>query len=354
MSVEFKQPGNDRSIDLQLGHTPTLDVAVLASDVWGYVEQFVLQTGGHNATQARTFWRQAERFAASLMSERPEASPLHLYYMMLNAVKTLLVLKKGAGTVAATKSHGARFEPATDRELKSGKRSKQTIPGALVADGKGTLGLLSSVMGDTTAPNTSYLLEDLLSNVVAVQRAYCTLRPRHQDRFLSVEKHVRLVGADDEYRFEAVLSPDWKLTHHKKAIPNTFDVTTPLAQGPMHLSFKEFLTQREVLDPVRFQSYHAKVRRHFDIIVGQERPKYYLRRADLPQVELSQITINFSIALSLSSLARYYPQHLQVVFDRPDGWLLKEYLRLTPHQFLALIAGEITGRIIQRPYSDLR
>lgn len=352
-SSEFLYRG--RAVDLQLGHRPALDVAVLAADVWGYVEQFILQQGADNARHARAFWQQAERFGASLANERPEASPLHLYYMMLNAVKALLVLRKGHGTVSATKSHGARYDAAGLKELKSKqKRSEQPLPGMLIADGQGTLGLLASAMGDSIGKSANYSLETLLSSVVAVHRAYCTLRESHQDRFLSIEKNVRLVRVADECRFEAQVAPGYDLTRCKAAIPVSFEVCESLESGPLVVGFKERISLSSVADPSSFAAYHTKVRRHFDVIAGHGRPKFYLRRADRLQADLAQITLNFSIALSLSSLARYYPQHLQVVFDRPDGWLLKEYLRTAPAQFLALIAGEITGRIIQRPYSDLR
>ncbi len=64
--------------------------------------------------------------------------------------------------------------------------------------------------------------------------------------------------------------------------------------------------------------------------------------------------MNYAISLALSSPARYHPKDWRALLDGHSAWLPKEYLRATPQQFLALIAGEITGRIIQRPYSDLR
>jgi len=69
---------------------------------------------------------------------------------------------------------------------------------------------------------------------------------------------------------------------------------------------------------------------------------------------MQQIAINFAIGIALSSLARYHPKKWRELLAGQDGWVIKEYLRTTPLQILALMAGEITGRIIQSPYSDLR
>ena len=114
------------------------------------------------------------------------------------------------------------------------------------------------------------------------------------------------------------------------------------------------LPKSEVGNNERFVEFHRQARRLFDTVVVREGHTHYMRRADNAPVDLSQITNTFAIALALSSLARYHPKVWRESLEGPNGWLLKEYLCATPLQFLALIAGEITGRIIQRPYSDLR
>ena len=132
---------NNRPVDVQLGHRVELDVAVLAADIWAYVDSYIQGTSSPENEKKRAlfFWRQAERFASNLRGERYEASPLHLYYMMLNARKALLVLRGHAPAIATGGArtppdgfsrHGVAFVPPPDRPA---------IPRRSEAEAKGRL-----------------------------------------------------------------------------------------------------------------------------------------------------------------------------------------------------------------------
>jgi len=358
VNVDYRHKG--RHVDVQLGHHIELDVAVLAADVWAYVDSHIQRTFPQgDAKRALEFWRQAERFASNLRSERYEASPLHLYYMILNATKALLVLRKLAPPVVVTRaavatddfsSHGIASLPSP--------RPNGQLPGSVKPKKNGVYSLLAKAMNDKL--KSSYSLEELVSSVVCVHRAYCTTR-KTAEKFIPVSGPFRLkqLNGNAKVFFEAWLPKHVQVNSVSGAMPEGLECgayPTKATKGEP----KPYIRQKGrrptaiLRDTKQLGVWHAKLRRSVHVIASQNGPSYYVCRSDTSPTDLSQLSLNFAVAFALSSLARYHPDTLQEVLTGKDGWVIKEYLCATPQQFVALIAAEITGRIIQRPYSDLR
>ena len=60
-------------------------------------------------------------------------------------------------------------------------------------------------------------------------------------------------------------------------------------------------------------------------------------------------TITFAIMHRLSELARYSPDRLQHILDSQMGWVVSEFIKLAPYQFIDEISSEITGKEIMPP-----
>lgn len=351
---------NNRPVDVQLGHHVELDVAVLAADIWAYVDSCIQGKAEKEKEKERAlfFWRQAERFASNLRGERYEASPLHLYYMMLNATKALLVLRGHAPPIATGGSppdgfsrHGIAFLPTP--------QTAGQFPGEVQPKKLGVCPLLATEMGDTLLP--SYTLDELVSSVVCVHRAYRTIRHTAVEKFIPTLGPFRLkqITGGGRVFFEAWLPKHIAVASVSGAMPKGLECgiyprKTKKDEPKHYVRQKQSEPATIVGTPAPFALWHAELRRSVHVIAGQSGLSYYVCRSDTPAVDLSQLTLNFAVAFALSSLARYHPERLDEILNREDGWVVKEFLCTTPQQFIALISGEITGRIIQRPYSDLR
>jgi hypothetical protein len=351
---------NDRPVDVQLGHRVELDVAVLAADAWAYVDSYIQGTSSTQKDRALFFWRQAERFASNLHGECYEASPPHLYYMMLNATKALLVLRGHAPPTAPPgpgappdgfSRHGIAFSP---RPQRGGE-----LPGEVQPKRAGVCPLLAKEMGDKLV--ASYTLEELVSSVVCVHRAYRTIRRTAVEKFIPTLGPFRLkqINGGGRVFFEAWLPKHVAVRSVSGAMPKglecgTYPARTKKDEPKHYVRQKQRKPATIVATAAPFALWHAKLRRSVHVIASQSGLSYYVCRSDTPPVDLSQLTLNFAVGFALSSLARYHPDILHEILNREDGWVVKEYLCTTPHQFIALISGEITGRIIQRPYSDMR
>ena len=334
---------NGRPVSLQASHRPALDAAVLAADVWAYVEHHIRGLTTPEAARAKFFWSQAERFAASLRSERYEASPLHLYYMMLNAAKALILIRDPAGS-SQFRTHGLAYDLSLPAQSNSAH-----LPGNLHAKPAGVFVSLCAVMGDQPVNQP---LEDLFGSVISIHRAYSTIRQAPRERFMPLSKPVRLFAFGDG-RFVSEIANHVDLTEVRAALPTEWQTQSSPDWSDKGVQSTNSIALAKVGANQAFTDFYTAIRRQVDVIVGRNGLYYYLRRSDTPPVAWSQITLNYSIGLALSSLARYHPDVLNDQYNSPNGWLIKEYLRIAPHQFLALIAAEITGRIIQTPYGDL-
>src|SRR5205809_252660 len=82
-----------RPVYLQLGHHFESGVAVLAADVWAYIDYHFARSSVGNKDKCRYLWSQAHHFAQGLREQSYASQPLHLYYAMLNATKAMMLFR---------------------------------------------------------------------------------------------------------------------------------------------------------------------------------------------------------------------------------------------------------------------
>ncbi|MBT9561198.1 MAG: hypothetical protein IV100_34710 [Myxococcales bacterium] len=320
-------------------------MAVLASDPWAYVQHVIRHPGGPTPSDASAYWVQCERFFASLRSESYEARSLHLYYMILNGCKSLLSHRYGLSP-SRSLTHGVKTtvdHNAADPSHPSNWR---------VAESQ-QVGVLqcitqSRVPGVRSTNPIAASTEELLKQVVWTHRAWTTAEglDSKDEWFLPVAGKVRL----EDLRGKPGLSGTpvrfrFRVSDRVKFQPQ--DMPTYFALDPDG----EWVGQD--FDWGNIQSEHASVRRHIDIISSREKPSYYVRKSTAAFQPTSQIALNFMLSHALSTLARYHPRQWSEALDGRLGWVIKEYLTVTPAQMLGILAGEISGRIVQIPYSAL-
>ena len=77
---------------------------------------------------------------------------------------------------------------------------------------------------------------------------------------------------------------------------------------------------------------------------------YLKRNVDTDKiVNMYSPTITFAIMHRLSELSRYSPDRLQHILDSQMGWVVSEFIKLAPFQFIDEISAEITGKEIMPP-----
>lgn len=331
-----------RPLYLQFGQHLELGVSVLAADVWAYVDHSFAKRKG--TTQCRQLWRQAQHFAQDLSTQPYSAQPLSLYYAMLNATKAMLLCRNPPPTPHFG-SHGISYvSPLTVPARSPGPM----LDWEVIVRRTGVFRNLCAWMGDQTNTDDRHALIDLLRQVIGVHRAFCTATDE-RERFVPLDGQMRLHEEPKGTFFFRSSLP----VHIKKAAVG----------GPTHLSV-DFGTRMVRTPDVSLSrsdrdfkqkliSYHAECRRKVVAIYGRDRTSQYFRPTATPTPDWSQISLNFAIGMALSSLARYHPEDLERLYEHKMGWVVKEYLRTALTQYIALVAAEITGRVIQQPFAGM-
>lgn len=96
--------------------------------------------------------------------------------------------------------------------------------------------------------------------------------------------------------------------------------------------------------------YHKSIRKHFFYIAGQTRLWYIKRKCNVcGSIERSSITLTFAAMHRLSELSRYEPVRLAQHLNNQYNWLLSEFIRNSPYQFIDEVASELTGEEFMTP-----
>ncbi len=311
---------------------------VLTSDIWTYVDLWLRRNAGK--TDANFYWQQAQEFYRASLGLPVTASPLTLYYCFLNATKALLVAKG----IAFTDKHGLTGKSQPGRA--SLANEKVTLKGA------GVLPSLIQYYGDALALDT-YSLKEMFFNLAFVHRAYC-LSYKENYLFFPLEncRYVRGVGGtegwisadlEDQFHDERVLATLPPGYERDLGVPETV-VVRKRQRFRWHPG-----TANKTANIARLSSYHAQRRRDVTYIAGVGR--WYLKRryAGALIIDRHAPILIFASMHRLSELSRYDPLKLSRLLDTHRNWLLAEFIKTAPIQFLDEIACELTGQEIFVP-----
>jgi hypothetical protein len=97
-------------------------------------------------------------------------------------------------------------------------------------------------------------------------------------------------------------------------------------------------------------NYHKKIRKRIVPIYSSEN-RWYLKKSVAGHDKLvnSQLVLIFAAMHRLSELSRYDPVAFSVHLNVNHNWLVSEFIRTAPNQFIYGIASEITGLEFIKP-----
>jgi hypothetical protein len=259
---------------------------------------------------------------------------------MLNAVKTLLAVKK----IKARESHGVSGEAVNSRTRLANEESSVKHSGILAE--------LSRYLGESETNNT-HSLDDILSNLPFIHRAYALTRNKDAELFIRIRepRYVRhptgnrvwlaaeVVGHEADRRVLRWMPSNFEIDEgyvHSRVIRSTQRVKWFPRQGA-DLSTKETAI-------ARLRSRYRKLR--LDVVsISATETLWYLKRrlASYTVIDRYGLTLMMMAMHRLRELARYDPKGLSRHLGGRENWLLNEFLSLAPAQFIDEISSEITG-----------
>lgn len=316
---------------------------VLTNSPWEYVSLWLQRNGFSNAL---FYWSQARSFATASLNLSPESAPLLHYYTFMNATKALLVAKGVAfKELHGVSKHNMR-EPRQRIDLDNeGVRIHQ----------KGVLPALSVHLQEQESVDT-HSMKELLFNIPCIHRTFCITYPEQMEMYIPLTNCQYVFDSETESAYlTARISDDFD---HLKFLPH-LPVELKLdskgdsdrcvrSASEVSVSGSEINSSKDI-DAIAQLNKKFRVDLHY-IAGGQT--LWYAKAKDVSGTKRllrSPLTLTLAAMHRLSELSRYHPMELSEFFKGPQNWLLSEFIRMAPQQFLDEISAEITGHQCMTP-----
>lgn len=325
-------------------HSDFRSKTVLVEDTWEYVTMWLKRK---QEERALFYWQQAQQFSHATRQLPNTSAPLTAYYCFLNAVKTLLIVRRRPTSGA----HGVSGESKSQRAYLSHEIVKFQTGGVLAA--------LCNYLGESVGTE-EYTLHDLLYNLVYVHRAYNLTFSSRPELFTPVTNamFVKKPGSTESWFSTTIKDDRYANQYTVNKLPDGYEQD----QSPELLKKGLFIIRRTSrfawrhggshhsgnLD--RLRNYHRRIREVLFYIHGPTR-LWYIKRRPGPEgmINRSSLSITFTIMHRLSELARYDPMLLAKHLNSQHNWLLSEFISTAQNQFIDEISSEITGQEFMIP-----
>lgn len=326
--------------------------SVLVRDSWDFVDLW-LQRNNQKQSSARFYWQQAKNFYDASLNLPKTAAPLTLYYCYLNAVKALLESKQKI----YQPWHGVSGEFSSEGQV--------TLENEFIKlQNNGVLPALAQYLNQPiqNSPSANISLAKCLYNLPFLHRTFLLTYQGANYPELFIPIHSPLVVksvTNSEAWFCAKVDDKYKDTRTLKAmLPGNYEIESKNGEciirckkSPCRIRWKH---KTKPSDKIRiFIKYNNDLRKQLFYIHGVS-ISWYLKRDKIKSVNGKNINIIhhttwhpliliFSAMHRLSELARYDPQRLAEHFKYRQNWLLNEFIKVSPIQFIDEISSEITG-----------
>lgn len=315
---------------------------VLTRSPWEFVSLYLARQA---SKEGLTYWNQARRFAEAAGGMPLESAPLLHYYSFMNAAKALLVSKG----IPIDPYHGVRAHNM--RGLS--KKIDLANEGVHIL-AKGILPSLGSYLGDAD-PRSRYSLKDLLFNLPFVHRTYCLTYRSQADLFYPlVDCGYSFDTVTKQAFLTATLSPQFGTKAYVARLAPAF-VPGPARPGSVIIRSAASmpLASRRVSSAAAKASLiglHSTIRHDLVYINGSQTLWYAKASIGGPaRIARSCLTLTLAAMHRLSELCRYRPVEFASFLAGQRNWLISEFVRMAPEQFLDEIAAELTGRQFLMP-----
>lgn len=218
----------------------------------------------------------------------------------------------------------------------------------------GVFSCLADYLGEPRSP-TTYTLFQLLQTATFVHRAFCLTYRSTPDLFIPIENpHFVTKPSSVDSWFCAEIPSRYQHGQTLRTMPPGFELDAGATQ-PWMIRAKarfEWPAGNRAAGVAHLTKYHRKIRKMIRPIVGSP-VRWYLRRdiASVKAVQHSELPTTLAALHRLSELARYHPLTMRKHLSGQHGWLLAEFLKSAPPQFVVQVASEITGLYFHRPYT---
>ncbi|QPQ35534.1 YaaC family protein [Lysinibacillus sp. JNUCC-52] len=333
-----------------------------------------------DVTEASFFWDQAIEFYKGTINMDVHVKPLSIYYFMLNAAKALLVYN---GVLYKDRNSKNVYHGVTGLDLRNVDKQKFLVRTSehriiyfnensdlnsiqdkqidynfielnelYIQSNNGVFANLGNFFNNNIKSKEIFSLDDLISNLVFVHRAYSICKGINIDGQLFIPLESQCFGTHpEENKFLYYFKIDTK--YKLQTLGNIIDLTTYVSEQGNHYMIKSDQSYSNNFNDIK--SFILDIRQKHQYIAGVK-PRWYLMKAtdcdNIKNLELNPLVILLGIFHRLSEFSRYNPLKLKNLLDskkNETSWLLRELIENAAYQFLDLISSEITHKEFHLP-----
>jgi hypothetical protein len=309
---------------------------VLTDSPWDFVDLWMKK---EKQKKALFYWNQARVFHEASKGLPTQSAPLLHYYSFMNAAKALLTSK----AISFNEYHGI----SAHNMRNASSKISLTNEGVLVKN-NGVLPSLSQYFGETETSKT-FSLQEILFNLPYIHRTYCLTYPSQTDLYIPIKDVEFVVDKTNNQAFlRAFLSKDFATAQVIRRLPPSFisDTTSgtkEVVRSAASISFPR-PSKPSGADVTRLLSLHKDIRHDLQYINGAQTLWYIKSVTSGPKrIAMFPTTLTLAAMHRLSELCRYRPIELDSFLSGQKNWLLSEFIKQAPNQFIDEIASEITG-----------
>lgn len=310
---------------------------VLCSDPWDFIALWLKK---EHKNDALFYWDQARHFFLASRSLPDLSSPLTSYYCFLNATKALL----------ASKSHPFKESHGVGGSTLEGHTALKNE--AVDFQGAGILPELCRLLDEPDNAGKRFTLQDLLWQMPFIHRAFCLSFTSATELYIPLLNNC-FIRRDrtKEAWFQAEIDRRYINAHTEKVIRPGFELSEIDGKYIIRRKRRFKWSGRDLENSLtQFSTYHKQIRRRIIPIYSSEN-RWYLKKSVSGHDKLinSQIVLIYAAMHRLSELSRYDPLRLSKHFEVNHNWMLAEFIKSAPGQFVYGIASEITGLEFIKP-----
>lgn len=317
--------------------------SVRVADIWSLWHYLIKKNPKCNKNHEKNFMlsllEQAKYFYETAKSAPIKSQPLLYYYSFLNMAKIVINMDGYKGDTAIY-NHGINTKVVSTTNI-----DNADVTVKLLCSKSGIYSVAYELMQKMNCPPlskaTTFKIKDLLKECVGVHRTYSEIY--NESEYYYHVKNVKLLREGKQLLFEGEIS---KISD--KA------VTSLISKGYDIVKEDEKYLWRESLD---MNSYNVTHKVYYELskkitqkgLWSYTDGKEYRLYISDEKIILSSESIIYFLMFFLGSITRYNPDVFDTLLTEQDLWMIAEFLKTQPSQFLYAVTSKSIGHTVLIP-----
>lgn len=324
---------------------------VVTAEVWAYlIHTAALSLPRKEEAQAVAFVEQAFEFFEAAANPRFGSRPLLYYYSFLNLAKTVLLINRVKLTAAPRHGISDPRENARKRLQLPGQRVRVE---RLARDHSQLFPEFVRLLGGTIRKPREFGIVSLLRQIPGIHRTFCKVtgeRPSFLpvDRFNLFRNEGRIFSRMTLRRSDGDVESTLKQMRSRRSFRKVFKQVLSHVADQLWFETEPLPGVKRATDTaIRKLASRIRSIGVWSILTDQGH-RYYLCTIP-PRETLSPLASIYAVMFYLGSITRYKPYDFDRIVSQEFSWLINEFLRTQPVQFLYGLASHVAGVDVVRP-----